>query len=135
MGISEQSLRDITQCRADITKELNVLLSLMLSGKPDDTTLLRIQCQYDCSFVASQAQWRHDLLISHQADAAPLELNAPRCYAPHPGRIRGAYLPSRSELKYCAQQLGLSPKALRALIKGSIDDTKELAVLLGSVLP
>ena len=42
MGISEQSLRDITQCRADITKELSVLLSLMLSGKPDDTTLLRI---------------------------------------------------------------------------------------------
>ena len=55
----------------------------------------------------------------------------PRCYAPHPGRI----LPSRSEIKYCAKQLDFSPKTLRALIKGSIDVTKELAVLLGSVWP
>lgn len=102
MGLSEQLLLEVTQGKADITKELSILLSLMLIGTPDDTTLLPIQCQYDCSFVASQAQWRHDLLIKHQTDAAPLELNAPRCYAPHPGRILRSYEPLRSELKYCA---------------------------------
>lgn len=147
MGISEQSLRDITQCQADITKEFSVLLSLMLSGKPDDTTLLRLQCQYDCWFVASHHQWRHDVLARHQADgatlklAAPLELTAPlgpaapRFYAPHPGRILGAYLTQRFGLKHCAECLGLAPKTIKALIKGKIDVTKELAVLLGSVFP
>lgn len=135
MGISEQSLRDITQCRADITKELSVLLSLMLSGKPDDTTLLRTQSQYDCWFVASHQQWRHDLLTSHQADAAPLALPAPRCYAPHPGRILGAYVKQRFGIKHCAESLGLAPQTVKALIKGKIDVTKELAVLLSTVFP
>lgn len=85
--------------------------------------------------MANQHQWCHDLLISHQADAAPLELAAPHRYVPHPWRILEAYLPSRSKLKYCVKQLDFSPKTLRALIKGSIDVTKELAVLLGSVWP
>ena len=47
MGLSEQLLLEVTQGKADITKELSILLSLMLIGTPDDTTLLPIQCQYD----------------------------------------------------------------------------------------